>query len=67
MATDNDLAFTPAYQLRKLIAQKKLSPVELTENCLRRIDSLNPRLNAFLTVCADEALKVGTYAQRRRF
>ncbi|MEE8158935.1 MAG: amidase [Dehalococcoidia bacterium] len=57
VATDNDLAFTPAYQLRKLIAQKKLSPVELTENCLRRIDSLNPRLNAFLTVCADEALK----------
>ena len=32
--TDRDLAFTPAHELRELIAGKKLSPVELTENYL---------------------------------
>ncbi len=53
---DRKLAFTPAYKLAKLIAQKELSPVELTEACLRRIEELNPRLNAFLTVAADEAM-----------
>jgi Asp-tRNA(Asn)/Glu-tRNA(Gln) amidotransferase A subunit family amidase len=53
---DRELAFTPAYELAKLIAQKKLSPVELTEACLRRVEELNPRLNAFLTITADEAM-----------
>ncbi|MBI2964863.1 MAG: amidase [Chloroflexi bacterium] len=56
MAADTELAFTPAYQLRKLIGEKRLSPVELTEACIRRIESLNPRLNAFLTIAADHAL-----------
>jgi aspartyl-tRNA(Asn)/glutamyl-tRNA(Gln) amidotransferase subunit A len=32
-----------------------VSPLELTERCLRRIEALNPRLNAFLTVTADLA------------
>ena len=53
---ESDLAFTPAWQLRQLIVDKKVSPVELAELYLRRIDALNPRLNAFLTVAAEEAL-----------
>jgi Asp-tRNA(Asn)/Glu-tRNA(Gln) amidotransferase A subunit family amidase len=51
-----------------MIGQKKLSPVELTEACLRRIDMLNPKLNAFLTVTADmaraEAKKAETAVKR---
>ena len=39
-------------QLRK----RSLSPVELTQDCLLRIDSLNPRLNAFVTVTPESAL-----------
>jgi aspartyl-tRNA(Asn)/glutamyl-tRNA(Gln) amidotransferase subunit A len=35
---------------------RPLSPVELTEACLRRIEQLNPRLNAFTTITADTAL-----------
>lgn len=62
--TDRELAFTPAYILAKLIAQKKLSPVELTEACLRRIEALNPRLNAFLTVTAEEALQEARQAEK---
>lgn len=60
---DRELAFTPAYELAKLITQKKLSPVELTEACLRRIEALNPRLNAFLTVTADEAMEAARQAE----
>lgn len=53
---DNDLAFTPAFQLRQLIVEKQISPVELTEFFLRRIEVLNPDLNAYLTVAADQAI-----------
>ena len=36
--------------------RKELSPVEITRECLRRIERLNPRLNAFITVMAESAL-----------
>ena len=54
--TNADLSFTPAWQLREWIAAGQLSPVELTAHVLQRIEELNPKLNAFLTVCGDEAL-----------
>lgn len=57
--SDAGLTFRPAFELRELIAARRVSPVELTEACLRRIEALNPHLNAFLTVAgtraADEA------------
>ena len=40
----------------ELLRGRKVSPVELTRACLRRIDALNPRLNAFITVTAESAL-----------
>lgn len=47
-----------------LVATGKVSPVELTEACLRAIDGLNPRLNAFITVTADTALAEAREAER---
>ncbi len=41
-----------AEQLRR----KRISPVELTESCLTRIQRLNPVLNAFITVTPESAL-----------
>jgi aspartyl-tRNA(Asn)/glutamyl-tRNA(Gln) amidotransferase subunit A len=38
--------------LRRRIA----SPVELTQACLKRIESYNPALNAFITVTAEQAI-----------
>lgn len=35
---------------------REISPVELTEGCLKRIERLNPLLNAFITVTAESAL-----------
>jgi aspartyl-tRNA(Asn)/glutamyl-tRNA(Gln) amidotransferase subunit A len=40
----------------ELLRKRELSPVELTKNCLARIEKLNPTLNAFITVTAESAL-----------
>jgi aspartyl-tRNA(Asn)/glutamyl-tRNA(Gln) amidotransferase subunit A len=47
----------------RLVRQKKISPVELTQACLERIDSLNPTLNAFITVTAESALTAARSAE----
>ncbi|MSV34758.1 MAG: hypothetical protein EXQ47_04070 [Bryobacterales bacterium] len=43
-------------QASQQIRAKKISPVELTRTCLDRIELLNPRLNAFITIMAEQAL-----------
>lgn len=48
----------------RLIAQKKISPVELTTLLLQRIEALNPRLHAFLTVTQPQALAAARAAER---
>src|SRR5260370_39381333 len=50
-----DLAFMPAAELAALIARRAVSPVEIVDAVLDRIDRAQPRLNAFITVCGDEA------------
>jgi aspartyl-tRNA(Asn)/glutamyl-tRNA(Gln) amidotransferase subunit A len=39
-----------------LVRRKVISPVELTRACLERIERLNPALNAFITVTAEQAM-----------
>lgn len=53
---DSELAFAPATEIRRLVAGGEISAVELTRLFYRRIESLNPRLNAYLTLCPDDAL-----------
>lgn len=52
------LALSEASQL---VRSKKVSPVELTHECLSRIERLNPKLNAFITVTADSAVAEGPH------
>src|SRR5215470_6947927 len=47
-----------------LIRGRTLSPVQLTERCLARIEQLNPQLNAFITVTADTALAEARRAEK---
>lgn len=47
-----------------LIRAGQLSPVELVQSCLDRIESLNPSLNVYLTVMADEALAAAKAAEQ---
>lgn len=51
-----ELLYLPVLEQARLIAGKQISPVELVRASLDRIDRLNPKLNAFLTVCSDHAL-----------
>jgi aspartyl-tRNA(Asn)/glutamyl-tRNA(Gln) amidotransferase subunit A len=46
------------------IARRQLSPVELTEAVLARIDALNPKVGAFITVARDEAFAAARTAER---
>ena len=62
---NNELAFAPAYELRELLDSRKVSSVELTEMYLGRIEELNPVLNAYLTVCGEEALESARRADTR--
>ena len=48
--------YLSARELVRLIGTKKLSPLDLMEETLRRIDAINPILNAFISVRTDEAL-----------
>jgi aspartyl-tRNA(Asn)/glutamyl-tRNA(Gln) amidotransferase subunit A len=43
-------------ELAPRLKRKEISPVELTQACLDRIEKLNPSLNAFITVTADSAM-----------
>src|SRR5437016_5039926 len=50
-----DVAFTPAAELAALIARRAVSSVEIVDIVLDRIEKTQPTLNAFMTVCADDA------------
>jgi len=53
---DTDLAFASIEEIGKLFRKRKLSPVELTKLMLARIERLNPKLNAYITLTAELAL-----------
>jgi Asp-tRNA(Asn)/Glu-tRNA(Gln) amidotransferase A subunit family amidase len=54
MAAD-DLVWLPALELAGLIRARKISPVEVVDAVLERIERLNPTLNAYCTVTAEDA------------
>ncbi len=45
------------------VRTRRLSPVELTRDCLARIELLNPTLNAFITITGDLALEQARQAE----
>jgi aspartyl-tRNA(Asn)/glutamyl-tRNA(Gln) amidotransferase subunit A len=63
MGIDPQFAFADIYEIGKLFRMGKLSPVELARFLLDRIDSLNPKLNVYLTVDHDGAIKAATRAE----
>jgi amidase len=54
--TFDDVAFAPALEQAELVRSRAVSPVELVTGYLERIERFDPDLNAFVTVCGDEAL-----------
>jgi amidase len=55
-AADVDLLYSGPASLAELVRTRKVHPRELVELSLRRVEALNPRLNAFRVTMADEAL-----------
>jgi aspartyl-tRNA(Asn)/glutamyl-tRNA(Gln) amidotransferase subunit A len=53
--SDDQLLWTTALDLARRIRQKEVSPVEVVEAVLTRLQALNPRLNAFCLVSAEQA------------
>ena len=51
----DDLAYTSAAELAALIARRAVSPVEVVDAVLGHIERAQPALNAFITVCGQEA------------
>jgi aspartyl-tRNA(Asn)/glutamyl-tRNA(Gln) amidotransferase subunit A len=54
MATD-ELCFTPAATLARLIAAREISPVAVTEAVLARAEAVQPALNIFVRLMAESA------------
>ncbi len=63
MTIPTDLCFTPATTLARLIRLRKLSPVDIIEAVLTRIDSINPKINAFITVDGEQARDLAKAAE----
>jgi amidase len=53
---ERELAFRGPAALARLVRDREVRPRELVELCLRRIEAINPGLNAFRVVMAEEAL-----------
>ena len=49
---------------RPRIATRELSPVELLESCIARIEAVNPAVNAVITTCFDRARDEARAAER---
>jgi aspartyl-tRNA(Asn)/glutamyl-tRNA(Gln) amidotransferase subunit A len=60
----SDLSFTPATELAAMIRKKKVSPVEVVDAVLARIERINPGLNAFVLVTAESARRAARAAER---
>ncbi len=56
--------YQPVSELAPLLKARKLSPVELVRAFLDRIEAVNPKVNAFITVTAERALAQARVAEQ---
>jgi aspartyl-tRNA(Asn)/glutamyl-tRNA(Gln) amidotransferase subunit A len=56
-AAESDPASLALAKVAALVRSRSVSPVELTEACLTRIDALNPKVNAYITVTRELAMQ----------
>lgn len=60
----SELVFQSIGELAPLLRARKVSPVELVRAFLDRIEAVNPKVNAFLTVVGARALEEARVAER---
>lgn len=59
-----EICYMGAGDLSKLVQSKEISPVEIIEAHLTRIDATEPVLNSFITLLADQARKAARKAEK---
>src|SRR5215470_15929835 len=59
-----EILYMPATELGPLLKARKLSPVEVVRAYLERIEAVNPKVNAFITVTGDRALAEARTAEK---
>jgi Asp-tRNA(Asn)/Glu-tRNA(Gln) amidotransferase A subunit family amidase len=55
--TESDVAFAPVTQLSRWIESRKLTPSQLTEIYLKRLEHFNPKLRCVITLTAEHAME----------
>lgn len=62
--TPDELAFTSALDQADLVRQNEVSPTDLVDAHLARIERLNPQLDAYLTVAGEQARDAARLAEK---
>src|SRR5262245_59760861 len=57
-------ALQSLHDVSEAIRQRRVSPVNVVTTCLDRIERLQSRLNAFISVAADAALQAASAAEK---
>lgn len=60
----SELHYLTLADAARMIRQRKLSPVEYTEAILKRIDEVEPKVHAFITVTREQALDAAKAAEK---
>ena len=66
MSTTRDLTHLPAHVLAADIAARRVSPVEVIDAVIAKVNAQEPRLNAFVTTYLDEARLAAEAADEKR-
>ena len=61
---NEELCFTTATEIAVRIRRRELSPVEVVDAFLERIEDRNGEINAYVTLLGDEARDAATEAKR---
>jgi Asp-tRNA(Asn)/Glu-tRNA(Gln) amidotransferase A subunit family amidase len=64
MSANEELLTLSAVELRRRIGSKEISPVELLDACISRIERINPAVNAVTAVCYDRAREEAEAAEQ---
>jgi aspartyl-tRNA(Asn)/glutamyl-tRNA(Gln) amidotransferase subunit A len=61
---NNNLMVLPLTELASLLRKREISPVELVQEALQRIEQYDPQLNSYITVLSEAALDAARGAER---
>jgi aspartyl-tRNA(Asn)/glutamyl-tRNA(Gln) amidotransferase subunit A len=64
VAESSEFLSKPVTEVAPLVRSGQVSPVELVRDTLERINSLEPKLNAYITVMAEQAMREANAAER---